>query len=119
MNEGRPRGNAAKPDKSACKESVRCGIIVENKGVKMRFNPGDIVNVMTFDGQVGDQEYTVMYINTFETYTRQEPYRNKQGELTRNIYLTLKSEDGELSYADQRNLKLVPVQLATLTNECE
>jgi len=75
----------------------------------MKFSPGDIVNVVTFDGQVGAQEYSVLCINTFETYTRQEPYRNKQGKMTRNIYLTLKAEDGSgLSYADQRNLRLVP-----------
>lgn len=110
LNEGRPRGNAAKPDKSACKERARCGIIVENKGVKMRFNPGDIVNIVhDFGNRIGDLGYTVVGVNEFETYVRQESYRNKQGKLTRNIYMTIKSEDGNLSYIDERYLRLARV----------
>jgi len=110
LNEGRPRGSAAKPDKSACKERARCGIIVENKGVKMRFNPGDIVNIVhDFGNRIGDLGYTVVGVNEFETYVRQESYRNKQGKLTRNIYMTIKSEDGKLSYIDERYLRLARV----------
>ena len=76
----------------------------------MRFNPGDIVNIVhDFGNRIGDQGYTVVGVNEFETYVRQEAYRNKQGKLTRNIYMTIKSENGNLSYIDERYLRLARV----------
>ena len=73
----------------------------------MKFNPGDIVNIVyDFGDRIGDQNYTVVDVNEFETYVRQEAYRNKQGEWTRNIYMNIRSPEGEVSYIDERDLVL-------------
>ena len=73
----------------------------------MKFNPGDIVNIVyDFGDRIGDQNYTVVDVNEFETYVRQEAYRNKQGEWTRNIYMNIRSPEGAVSYIDERDLIL-------------
>jgi len=73
----------------------------------MKFNPGDIVNIIyDFGDRIGDQNYTVVDVNEFETYVRQEAYRNKKGEWTRNIYMNIRSPEGKVSYIDERDLVL-------------
>ena len=73
----------------------------------MKFNLGDIVNIVyDFGERIGNQNYTVVDVNEFETYVRQEAYRNKQGDWTRNIYMNIRSQEGEVSYIDARDLRL-------------
>ena len=76
----------------------------------MKFNPGDIVNIVyDFGERIGDKNYTVVCVNEFETYVRQEAYRDKQGVWTRNIYMTIRAPDGKDTYIDERDLKLAQV----------
>ena len=77
----------------------------------MKFNPGDIVNIVhDFGERIGSELFSVICVNHFETYVRQEAYRNKQGQWTRSIYVTIESSDGSQTYIDERYLKLAHVK---------